>query len=231
VNTGRKDPPPTGRISALEAQKRRRDRVSVFVDGEFALSLQADVALRAGLRVGDQLDAAALARLLQLEERESARGRALRFLETRERTSLEVESRLTRYGYEPQVVGGVMSWLKDLGYLDDDRFAREFAREKLAGSWGAGRVASELGRKGVGSEAIADAVAAAEEASGGSEVERLACVVRRRFARDLERDPVGARRRATGFMARRGYDWEQIRRVLAVVDEMGGEGTHGLEEP
>jgi regulatory protein len=230
VNNVREDPPASGRISAVEAQKRRRDRVSVFVDGEFALSLQSDVAQRAGLRVGDLLDAAAIDRLLRLDERESARSRALRFLETRERTSLEVESRLSRYGYEPQVVGGVMTWLKDLGYLDDDRFAREFAREKLAGSWGATRVASELSRKGIGSESIANAVEAADEASGGSEVEHLAGVVYRRFARDLERDPVGARRRATGFMARRGYDWEHIRRVLAAVDQMSGDEALPLEE-
>jgi len=98
--------------------------VNVHFDGVYAFSLEASVALSAGLRCGTRW----MRRPCPLSfARKSMSRRAperLRFLETRERSRFEVQSRLEKYGYEPSVVDGVVAWLMDLGYVEDARFAR-----------------------------------------------------------------------------------------------------------
>ena len=208
-----------GRITSLEAQKRRPHRVNVHLDGVYAFSLEASVALSAGLRCGDPLDEAAVSALLRQEEHESARARALRFLVTRERSRFEVQSRLEKYGYEPSVVDGVVAWLMDLGYVEDARFARLYWHEKAAGGWGPARIAAELLQRGIPRELTAAIMEEDLEGGGPSRCDDadLAALVRRRFRCDRTRDPAGARRRAHAFLARRGHGWERIERVLELA--------------
>ena len=54
-----------GRISALESQKRSRDRVNVFLDGEFAFGLARLVA--ANLKTGTWLSDEAIAELTSVD--------------------------------------------------------------------------------------------------------------------------------------------------------------------
>jgi regulatory protein len=50
-----------GVVTAVRAQKRDPERVAVFIDGEFAFGLAADIAIREGLRKGMEVSAAAQA--------------------------------------------------------------------------------------------------------------------------------------------------------------------------
>lgn len=208
-----------GLITSLEPQKRRPGRVNVYLEGVYAFSLEASLVLSAGLRCGDILDAAALSALLRQEERESARARGLRFLEARERSRFEVQSRLEKYGYEPSVVRGVVAWLVDLGYVDDERFACLYCREKAADGWGAARIVAELLRRGIPKQLTAGVMEKDLEQGGpsGCDDGDLAALVRRRFQREWDTDPTGARRRAQSFLARRGHGWERIERVLRLA--------------
>ena len=45
-----------GRITAIEAQKRRGDRRSIFVDGEFVVGAHEEVVLTLGLSIGQRFD-------------------------------------------------------------------------------------------------------------------------------------------------------------------------------
>lgn len=208
-----------GRITSIEAQRRRPGRVNVHLDGVYAFSLEASVALSAGLCCGDPLDETAVSALLRQEERESARARALRFLDPRERSRFEVQSRLEKYGYEAAVVDGVVEWLVDLGYVNDARFARLYWDEKSSGGWGPARVTAELLRRGIPRELTAAIMEEdlGQDGPSGCDDADLAALVRRRFQRDEARDPAGARRRAHSFLARRGHDWDRIQRVLRLA--------------
>lgn len=42
-------------ITAIEAQKRNKDKVNLYLDGEFACSLTAESVVRARLKIGQEL--------------------------------------------------------------------------------------------------------------------------------------------------------------------------------
>lgn len=176
------------------------------------------------------------------KEGPSARDRALRFLEARDRSRREVELRLRRANEAEEDVQDVIQWLTRLGYLDDRRFAITLAREKIRDAWGPHRIRAELARKGVDRIIVEEIVGEGYEAevyrdvAGGVEgaEEQLVRLVSRRFGKEWERDPEKAQNKVSGFLARRGHDWELINSVLrriAADNEPGRGDTEAPMEP
>jgi regulatory protein len=200
--------------------RERRGRARVFVDGEFWAEIDAGVAAERGLREGvalslEELDGARVA-----GERALAMTRALNFLGYRARSEKEVRDRLRRYGYGEEIVEEVVVRLKELGYLDDEDFARLVVREK-ARRYGPRRVSAELRRSGVDAELARGVVE--EEFAGRSEVVQARSTAARRYNRggsDAEA------RRVYGFLVRRGYSAE----VCAEVAREYREALGGAEE-
>ena len=179
--------------------RERRGRAKVSVDGEFWAELDASVATERGLREGAALSFRELAEARVAGERPLAMGRALNLLGYRARSEGEIRERLARYGYASETADVVVSRLFELGYLDDEEFARQKAREK-ARRYGPRRVSADLLKSGVGREVAAGAVE--EEFAGRSELEDARSAASRRY--NGEGSEAEARR-VYGFLARRGY--------------------------
>lgn len=179
--------------------RERRGRAKVFVDGEYWAELDAGVAMERGLREGAAFSPEELEGARVAGERPLAMGRALHLLGYRARSEAELRERLGRYGYAGGTVEAVVVRLRELGYLDDEEFARLKAREK-ARRYGPRRVSVELKKSGVGEELAREVVE--EEFAGRSELEEARSAASRRYnspGTDAQA------RRVYGFLVRRGY--------------------------
>src|ERR671925_604893 len=89
-----------------------------------------------------------------------AMDQALRALKRKERTELELTEWLRARGAEEGQVEAVIAHLKELGQIDDARYAERFAEDKreLAG-WGAERIREALEVRGVSGRHIDEALA------------------------------------------------------------------------
>jgi len=141
---------------------------------------------------------------------------ALRLLARRGRSENELAGRLRQKGFSEETITSVMTRCRQLGYMDDARFARERARELMRGGRAVGRrVLVDLQQRGV-AETIA--LAAVEEAAQEfGEDALLADLQRRRFpdfawpaADDRQRQ------RVVNFFLRRGFS---LTRVLSFLRE------------
>ena len=196
--------------------RERRGRTRVFVDGEFWAEIDAGAAAERGLREGVALSLEELDEVRIAGERTLAMGRALDFLGYRARSEKEIWDRLRRYGHGEEAVESVVGRLKELGYLDDEDFARTVAREK-ARRYGPRRVLGELRKSGVAAELARDVVD--EEFAGRSELEEARSVAAQRYNRggsDAEA------RRVYGFLVRRGYSAEVCAEVAREYREASG---------
>jgi regulatory protein len=136
------------------------------------------------------------------EALEDALQRAYRYLGHRDRTVAELERHLLGKGVPDEIVAGAIAELVELGYVDDARFARQFAEDRRRlDAWGSDRIERRLRELGVDREHIAAALAAQE---GGEELEAAVGLLRRRFPAPPETDR--DRDRALGLLVRRGYD-------------------------
>jgi regulatory protein len=196
--------------------RERRGKARIWIDGEFWAEIDANVAIERGLREGVALSADELEEARVAGERALAMGRALHFLGYRARSRREVRDRLRRYGYGEETVDRVVGRLGELGYLDDEEFARTAAHEK-ARRYGPRRVSAELRRSGVDAELAQGVVD--EEFSERSEAEAARLAAARRYNRggsDAEA------RRVYGFLVRRGYSSEVCAEVAREYREASG---------
>lgn len=209
-----------GIITALRFQKMDRDRVNVYLDGQFAFALPALVAAR--LHPGQALDEAEIAALQAIEAETSAYDRAVRFLGYRPRSIAEVRQYLLEHAVPASVAETVIQRLQQAGYLDDEGFARFWVdnRQQFRPR-GERALRQELRRKGV-DDAIIDAAIARV---GGDEEEAAYALVRSRCQRwrDLERRAFW--QKGAAFLARRGYAYEVIETVLRRLWQELQEGT------
>src|SRR5690606_32415582 len=173
------------------------ERVSVFLDGEFAFGLGRLVAAEHGLYVGQELNEEALIRVLAAEEASRATEAGLQFLAYRPRSSREVRDRLRRRGFSPEAIEIAVEKLIGWRYLDDAEFARAWVANRAEHQpRGRRLLRSELRQKGI-DPALADEVVA--EAEGDEQSAALA-LARKRVERLRNLDPETRRRRLASFL-------------------------------
>jgi regulatory protein len=202
-------------ITAITANSRRPGRYDVVVDGSVAATLSIEtierLQLKVGLAVDDRLEAA-----LQREAALVATyDRALNMLALRARSAAELRRLLIRKREPADLVDAAIERLLRAGFLDDESFARQFARSKLLGAGlSRRRVQQELARRGVSREVIESALADVVADEHIDEEDGLQRVARKKL-KSLERlDAPTQRRRLYAFLARRGYDSEDIAKTL-----------------
>lgn len=143
---------------------------------------------------------------------------ALNLLAARAYTVRNLRRKLIQKEFEPSDVDATMSRLVESGLVDDARFASEFARQKLViGQSSARRVEQELLKRGIAAEVARSAVAGTIE-DEGVDTQASAENVARKKLRSLEGlDTDVQRRRLFGFLARRGFGLDDIKRAILVV--------------
>ena len=195
-------------ITGVERQRWRR-RVNVFVDGQCALSLGRSFALEKGLHADMAIDEAELQALRAEDERRTAYDAAIHLLSYRPRSEREMRQRLRRLNASPEVIDETVARLLASHYLDDAAFA-EFWRESRANISPRSRrlVRSELLYKGVDVDTATTAV-------GGLDDEESAYrAASKRLKALADADYDDFRRRLGGFLTRRGFGYETVRRTL-----------------
>ena len=204
------------------AKQERRDRYNISVDGRFCTALSAELLLESGLREGDELEPGQLDPLIERDEAGKVLNRALRFLSTRPHSERELRTKLARRSPrqagaeapDPELVDDAFERLRELGYLDDAAFARQWVEER-GGQRGVRLLRAELRRKGVAAEVIDAALESAGDANPVSAARELAA---KRLARLSGESPQAARDKLTRYLAGRGYGYDVIRQALAELE-------------
>ena len=148
--------------------------------------------------------------------RPTAYNYALNLLSARPYAVKALHRKLIQKEYPAADADDAVRRLVDAGLLDDAKFAEQYARSKIL-STGASkrRLTQELYRKGIKSDvatAAIDNVVVDEEIDTAAVVERVA---RKKLAQLGDLEPRVLRRRLFAFLARRGYDVDEIKRVVS----------------
>jgi regulatory protein len=147
---------------------------------------------------------------------QSAYEYALKLLTARSYTARSLFRKLTRKEIPPEEGRAVVGRLEASGLVDDAKFAEQYARTKvLVGGASKRRVVQALRRKGIahsGADAAIERVFSDEEVDQRAMAEKSA---RKKLAQLGDLEPLVLRRRLFGFLARRGYDLDDIKRVVS----------------
>jgi regulatory protein len=210
-----------GVITAVERQARSKQRYNVFIDGEFAFAVHEDVLIKHRLLKGETVDPSRLEEVLRDEERQSAYVKVLRWLGSRQRTVKEIKSYLRRHKYEAAVIEDVLIRIQQQGYIDDERFSRTLAEERLA-SHGKGKrwIRQELLHKGVDRSIVQETLSDIDEEA---ELQSATNIARKRWRSAAGKDdPKDGRRKLAAYLARRGYSPSIVQSAVRAVTSDSG---------
>ncbi len=155
---------------------------------------------------------------MDAETLEAARSVAFRYLGYAARSQAEIERRLTKAEFAPDVVAAIVDEFTARGWLDDVKFAQDWVADRADRKrYGKSRLASELRNRGVDKETTQDALDTMDDAS---ELARALAAARPKWRADVmneaDRDTLQSeKRKLAGFLQRRGFSWGIITQVFA----------------
>ena len=200
------------KITALRVGKSPKKRVNVFLDGKFAFSLEAEVAVREGLQPGQELSAGEIEALARSDHFHRCLNAATHYLSYRPRSESELRERLYQRGFNGDSVEVVLVKLKEQGVVDDMAFTQFWKdnRESFSprSQW---LTKLELKRKGVAEDIIDQVTDAVDDDDSAyraalSKARSLLLSDRQDFCRRLG-----------GYLKRRGFGYRVIKHTTERV--------------
>lgn len=199
-------------MKIIEVSRRRRQLyLLTFEDGD---PIEVDVRTfdESPYKEGCDITEEQLNTLLATSQYNRARERALYLLGLRDYACKELEQKLYTEA-PPEIAVAVVERLRQVGLLDDRRYAARLARSLSEGKhYPRRRIEQELRRRGIDP---LTAQSAAEEVDG-EDYEQALALLRKKYYNKLN-DP-DSRRRVTAALARRGFSYGAIRRAFDTLD-------------
>ena len=211
------------KITALKVQQRNKNRVNIFLEGEFAFGLSR---MAAGwLQIGQSLSEEKIKELKAKDEVEIALQRALNFLSYRARSEDEVRRNLIKHETPETAIEEIIERLQRGNLVNDKEFAElwvenrsEFRPRGRRALW------AELKRKGLQPALIEHALKDLDE----TQLARSAADKQARKYKNLEWQEF--RKKMSGFLARRGFNYGIISQILPQVWESFSEDSDNYHE-
>lgn len=192
-----------GTITKLEVQKKNKERVNVYLDGDFAFGLAMIEALK--LKRGQVLNDADIERLRALDDEARTHERALHFLSFRPRSEDEVRRRLKRAKFTADAIDNTLARLKHSGLIDDRAFVEYWLENRNQFKPRSARALKyELRQKGIAFELVDEVLEATAFDEGAAAYQAALPRARRLAGLELAefKQKLGA------FLGRRGFSYK-----------------------
>lgn len=159
-------------VTAVEVQKRSKERVNIYLDGSYAFSL--NIVDAASLRTGQSLSDSEIAAMRGEDAVVRAVDSAARFLGHRPRSVSEVRRNLKDKEFDAGIIDAAIERLERMGYLDDTAFAQYWVENRIQFKpLGSSALRFELRQKGVSDAVIQHALADLNDQHGARQVAEL----------------------------------------------------------
>lgn len=141
-------------ITNLSVQKNNPDRVNVFVDGAYVLSLFISQVADEKLKIGIELTDHDIKHLVELSDEGKLRMRVVEWLFLRPRSERELRQYLIRKKCDKVQIETLISSVQKNGYQDDNTFTEWWISQRRAQHKSAKYIRNELWSKGVSPDVI-----------------------------------------------------------------------------
>ncbi|MGL4761604.1 MAG: recombination regulator RecX [Sarcina sp.] len=204
------------KITDIEVQKRNKERVNVYVDGEFTFACDAEFVYKENLKLNMQIDLVKIKKIVVEDEFKKCKNTALRIIERNYKSEKEVHAKLIEKGYDEEVAVVAIDFLREYGYINDKNFAGMYIRDRLK-TEGKNKIKYALIRKGIDELIIKDALS--EFADEDTELDVAIKLAKRRYdtMRKRETDKYKLSQKLYRFLVGKGYGFDLVSEVVKKV--------------
>ncbi len=198
-------------ITKVEAQKKNKDRYSIFIDDEFAFGVHVDILIKHDLRKGLELNPDEMVELLHDESVKKAVLAGIKHISYKQRTSKEVMDKLIKLEYTEHQIEDAIDKLNTMGFLDDVAYAEEFVDTRQQ-RYGRKRIFLELRKRGIPEQIAENALDDQLDVDAGYEIAMN--LAQKKYAQCEGLEPQKAAARVQGMLLRKGYSYDIVKNII-----------------
>ena len=197
----------------ITAKSGRKDKIHIYIDGEYRLTVDEIFWFSCGYISGDEINEEELTAFEEAAGSRRAFNSALNSLDYRDHSEKEIRAKLKRK-YGAEYVDEAVEKLIDLDLINDQRYAENYARELFEHKkFGKIRIKSELIAKGIASDIASDAVNSLFEDEEPDNIQRIVDIIEKKYYNRMN-DEVG-RKKGFSALQRMGYSFSDIREAMS----------------
>ena len=198
-------------ITKIEAQKRKEDRVNIYVDEKFFMAIYKELVFTFNLKKGDNIDEEYLKKILKDEMFLKGKNKALNILSKASQSEKKIREKLNE-DFEEDIVDDVIDFLKKYNFINDGELASKIVNTNVnLNKYGKNKIKQNLYNKGIEKSAIDEAIS---EIDYDAEFENALYLAQKRYDRVKNEDPKKAYAKIANHLAYKGFNYDIIKSVL-----------------
>lgn len=216
-------------ITKITVQKKNKERYNIFLDEEYAFSIDEAILISYHLRKGLEVDKEFLANMIDEDHIRKGYQAAINYLSYRMRSVKEVTDYLLKKELEAEVVTTIIERLTREKYLNDLEFARAFVQTRINLSLkGPGSIKRELIEKGIGEAEIVNSM---ELYTFEHQIEKAIIFLKKKYPAKLKTSRTEQERKLFTLLVSNGFSQEVIQQAFKLYrDENEDEDDNANDE-
>lgn len=200
-------------MKVTKVEELSKSRSKVYIDQEFAFVLYKGELRLYHIREGEELAAEDYRTIMEEVLPKRAKLRAMNLLKSREYTTAQLRSKLSQGFYLEKVIDQALEYVASYHYTDDLRYAVSFITYHEENK-SRKRIEQDLLAKGISRETLAKAWSDWEEQGGEQNEQKMIQKLLEKKHFDPQKADYKEQQRVYGFLMRKGFSTEQIRKVM-----------------
>ena len=198
-------------ITKIEAQKKNKDRVNIYINDEFFMSVFTELVYTFNLKKGVEIDKDNLKDLLDNDMYIKAKNKALNILSKADQSEKKIKEKLSS-DFEDSTIEKVLQFLKDNKFIDDKLLAQKIVNTNVnLNKCGKNKIKQNLYNKGIDSESISEAIS---NIDSNIEFENAMHLAKKRYERIKNDDKRKIYQKLSQHLAYKGFSYDIIKSVL-----------------
>lgn len=204
-----------GKVTKIEAQKRNKDRVNVYIDHEFSFPCDVEFIYRLGIKVNDSLNKEDIEVILREDDIKKCKNSALKIVEKSYKSKKEMYEKLLGKGFSDDIINKTLEFLEEYKFIDDSKYVNLYVKDKIKNQ-GRNKIKYSLIKKGVNQDIIEETL---EEVDKDYEKEQALLLASKRYEilKKRESDEYKLSQKLFRFLIAKGYDFECCSEVIKKV--------------
>lgn len=204
-----------GIITKIEAQKRNKERVNIYIDDDYAFSLSAELVYKEGLEAKMEVDSERLSKIATEEGFLKCKESALRTIERTYKTEKEMRDKLILKEFDINLIERTIEFLKEYNLLNDENYVKMYVKDKIKNE-GQNKIKYALMKKGIKEELIREEISKFNDDSQ-KEVAYDLAIKKYNLLSKREEDKYKISQKLYRFLIAKGYDYSVVSEVVKKV--------------
>lgn len=202
-------------VTAIKPQKNKK-RVNIYLDGKFAFGIDLENLVKFKIEEGNFIEEFEIEKIIGAKESQKIWDKLLRFSALRPRSEKEIEGWCKKKNVPESLRKKYLDKLKYLDLVDDFKFAKFWIEQRLSfRPKPVSILKQELRQKGIKQETIDEVLSDFKI----DELKQAKNLLEKNQSRWKRLTPDQFKKKASGFLLRKGYNWEIVKETLSLFDE------------